>query len=251
LYDSIYQRQRDSLGMGSVYVLKFAHWMTLPDIAPPAAASAAPATGIAGVSHHARDDARAEGGDPDALDAAPESTSSLTRLELPEVCRALGRNELVPLGLVLQRAGRGALWKNHQVLAYALERPDDATLHILIYDPNYPGDDRCIIRVEGLGIGASGLDPEQDAALIAGLKPGTPATTGEMVRMIRLPTRGTPRPVRGLFPMPYEMVKPGGAAPGNDSPAPRDGAARRQDEPAGLQDEGAGLSSPARLRPGL
>ena len=184
LYEAIYQRQRDSLGVGSGYVLKFAHWMALPDVAPPAEAGADPGP----------DEAR--------------STSALTRQELPEICRALERRQLVPLGLVLSRAGRGKLWNNHQVLAYALERPDDATLHILIYDPNYPGDDRCVLRIEGLGVGLMGLDPQDDADAIAALGPGRPGTSGDVVRAVRLPSNAAPRAIRGVFAMPYEPIAP-------------------------------------------
>lgn len=208
LYERIYQRQRDSLGLGSSYVLKFAHWMALPDIVPPAdPEQAGPASGQVGRTSAPSDAAQ---GDHAAVPVPePESTSSLTRAELPAICRALERGELVPLGLVLTRAGRGQLWNNHQVLAYALERRDDATLHIRIYDPNYPGDDGCIIRVEGLGIGRCGLEPGQDDEAIAALGPGNPATSGDMVRAIRVPTRGNARAIRGLFPMPYQPVVPG------------------------------------------
>lgn len=185
LYEAIYGRQRDSLGLGSAYVLKFAHWMSLPDIA-----GAEDGDGMEGVE-------------------VRQSVSSLTRAELPGVCRALERGELVPLGLVLGRTGRARLWNNHQVLGYGLERVDDATLHVRIYDPNYPGDDACIIRVEGIGVGVLGLDAAEDAGRIAALRKGAPATSGEMVRAVRLASGGRARAVRGVFPMPYE---PAGAA---------------------------------------
>lgn len=206
LYDTIYQRQRDSLGAGAAYVLKFAHWMTVPDTSPRGAV--VPEASVDPAARAGRDEGSAE---PQAATPEPiESTSSLTRLELPAILGALERGELVPLGLVLTRAGRGRLWNNHQVLAYALERRDDATLLIGIYDPNYPGDDGCILLVEGLGVGVLGLDPasEDDAEVIASLAPGDPSTTGDTVRITRIPTGAAPRNVRGVFPMPYAPIEP-------------------------------------------
>jgi len=220
LYDAIYQRQRDSLGPGAAYILKFAHWMTIPDTSsreprvPETPES--PDTHVTGADErenatHAGNDSRSAPG-PDAPPAPPvESTSSLTRLELPAILQSLERNELVPLGLVLTRAGRGRLWNNHQVLAYALERLDDATLHIRIYDPNYPADDNCILRVEGIGAGAIGVNPDaprDNPATLNSTRPGNPSTTGDTVRITRIPSNAAPRNVRGLFPMPYTPTPP-------------------------------------------
>lgn len=206
LYDAIYQRQRDSLGPGAAYILKFAHWMTIPDTTP--RTSVVPEAPVDPTDANAED--AAEQTDDASAPAPPESTSSLTRLELPAILASLDRGDLVPLGLVLTRSGRGRLWNNHQVLAYALERPDDATLHIRIYDPNYPADDNCILRVEGLGIGTIGLDAATPAHadVIASLAPGDPSTTGDTVRITRIPSNAGARNVRGLFPMPYTPVEP-------------------------------------------
>ncbi|MCA9289112.1 MAG: hypothetical protein KDA05_11040 [Phycisphaerales bacterium] len=185
LYEALYARQTESLGPGMGKVFDFAHWMTLPDTTP------------------TRDDRGAASPDEHALpEPIAQSTSSLSRLELPSICQRLERGELVPLGLVLTRAGRGQLWNNHQVLAYRVTRDDDATLRIHLYDPNYPGNDGCVLLIEGVGVGTLGLEPDGPDALA--LRPGNSATRGDAVRITRMTSGGQTRNVRGVFVMPYE-----------------------------------------------
>lgn len=186
LYEALYARQTESLGPGMGKVFDFAHWMMLPDTTP---------TPGQGGRQVASPDAHAQ------PEAAAQSTSALTRLELPAICQRLERGELVPLGLVLARAGRGRLWNNHQVLAYRLTRDDDATLRIHLYDPNYPGDDDCVLLIEGVGVGLLGLEPDGPEALA--LEAGHPSTGGETVRITRMTSAGQARNVRGVFVMPY------------------------------------------------
>ncbi|MEZ6232929.1 MAG: hypothetical protein R3B68_01955 [Phycisphaerales bacterium] len=192
LYEALYARQTQSLGPGMGKVFDFAHWMTLPDTTPESVGSAMPTL---------RD--RQDAADAEALPDAqsqPQSTSSLTRLELPAICQRLERGELVPLGLVLTRAGRGQLWNNHQVLAYRVTRGDDATpSHPHLYDPNYPGDDDCVLQIEGVGVGSLGLEPDGADALA--LDAGNPSTRGETVRITRMTSAGQTRNVRGVFVM--------------------------------------------------
>lgn len=177
LYEELYRRQRDSLGVGASMVLRFAHWMGLPD-------------------------SRHEGGE-------GPSASCLMREELPAICRALERGELTPLGLVLTRRGQGKLWNNHQVLGYRLERVDPSTLHVFIYDPNYPGDDACRLRIEGPWVGMLGAE---GAASPEGASQGPDAASpGGEIRVRRITGRGQVRVVRGVFAMPYEPASPAGA----------------------------------------
>lgn len=198
LYDAIYGRQRDSLGPGSGYVFKFSQWMALPDATPERGAADGAIATDAGDGPDAAGGAHAE--------AIPTSTSAGTRAELPSICRDLEAGRLVPLGLVLTRAGRGRLWNNHQVLGYGVVRVDDATLHIHIYDPNYPGDDGCVLRVEGIGVGLLGLEEGSDEA--RALRAGEPSTRGETVRTTRLTSGGRATSVRGVFRMPCEARVP-------------------------------------------
>ena len=205
LYEALYARQTESLGPGMGKVFDFAHWMTLPDTTTQTTSNATPA---ANPPHDDRADS--EPGIETAPEPTPQSTSSLTRLELPTICQRLERGELVPLGLVLTRAGRGQLWNNHQVLAYRVTRDDDATLRIHLYDPNFPADDACVLLIQGRGVGALGLEPDSPEALA--LDAGDPATRGPTVRITRMTSAGQSRNVRGIFPMPYAPKAPGPAA---------------------------------------
>ncbi|GJQ30725.1 MAG: hypothetical protein HBSAPP03_26090 [Phycisphaerae bacterium] len=157
LYEHLYRRQVESLGDGGVMVAAFWTWMNLPDES-------------------------VEG----------ESTATLTALALPGILGRLDRGEVVPLGLVHVRARAnarapgsriGPLWSNHQVVAFGYERLMDGAIDLCIYDPNYPGDDRVVVRLRPTAGGAG---------LIGERVTGTGRTTR----------------VRGVFPMPYTPGSP-------------------------------------------
>ncbi len=70
--------------------------------------------------------------------------------ELPRLLTALSSDPM-PLTLIQTRSWNpGDDSKNHQVLAYAMEKNSDGT-SVRIYDPNFPGDDdvRLLITPEG------------------------------------------------------------------------------------------------------
>jgi len=124
-------------------------------------------------------------------DAGEGSCEALSREELKGVPDRLMKGELVPLGLSLVRAKgnassdapEGLPWQNHQVLAYRWEAGPESG-RFWIYDPNHPHDDS--VRLVNL------------AAAMA-----VPARHGYELRW-----GDKRRPVRGVFPMPYEPKRP-------------------------------------------
>lgn len=156
LFEYLVQRQTDSLGVAAFMAVKFAEWMALPDAA---------------------DD---WGG-----------VEGRTGLELPGIIERLEKGELVPLGLVYRRAGEGALWDNHQVLAYACVRDNGRAVRVRIYDPNWPADDAAELKV------TLSAPLDETAEVGASPKPVNRATTRQ------LGSRKRERPVRGFFAMPY------------------------------------------------
>ncbi|OYR48179.1 hypothetical protein [Halorubrum sp. Ea8] len=67
--------------------------------------------------------------------------------EFRRVKDALDTGRPVVVGLVYVRAGDGQLWDNHQVLAYDYTESGGKT-YINIYDPNHPGANDVVIRVD-------------------------------------------------------------------------------------------------------
>jgi hypothetical protein len=64
-----------------------------------------------------------------------------------ELRRRLNRGELTNLGLIYVTWRESLrVWDNHQVLAYGYTRQPDGAIHLHLYDPNYPRDDRITIR---------------------------------------------------------------------------------------------------------
>ena len=110
LYNYIYARQAASNGFLGSMGIKFVEWMQLPD-----------------------DEVRRRTAD-----------------ELPAIAAALERGEPVVIGEVLQSAGGGKAWENHQVLGFAVSRADGET-RISIYDPNFPRRDDVAILVKADG----------------------------------------------------------------------------------------------------
>ena len=163
LFDYITQRQTDSLGAMGVMAATFARFMVAPDTS----------------------------------DTSP-SAASLTVPEIAPILARLDKGELVPLGLVYVGIGgksAGMLWDNHQVLAFKSKANGDGwngtkerdSTDIHIYDPNFPRDDRVVIRVSKIAA-----------------KAGAP----EMVKCEETSGTGRKIKVRGLFIMPYEKRLP-------------------------------------------
>lgn len=75
----------------------------------------------------------------------PYGIALTTRRELLPLFDALRAGVPVPLGLV-SSIGLRTLVRNHQVLAYAAEFGDES-VHVWVYDPNYPGRDDIVIEV--------------------------------------------------------------------------------------------------------
>lgn len=105
LYTVLYNRQIDSFGPAFGLVTTLITWMGIPD-------------------------------------KGPDGLERRTADQLRDIESRLDAGNLTQLCLVLSRLdGRSKPWDNHQVLAYAYEKPTPDRTVIRIYDPNYPGDD--------------------------------------------------------------------------------------------------------------
>ncbi|MEK7486504.1 MAG: hypothetical protein AABZ60_19445, partial [Planctomycetota bacterium] len=109
LYDYLFQRQSATFGQKAEFIFKFVQWMTLP-----------------------------------------ETTLQIrTFEELKEVVSRLAKGNASVLGLVYIKASESlVLWRNHQVLAYRYDRPNETEILLHIYDPNYPQDNSIYIEVK-------------------------------------------------------------------------------------------------------
>jgi len=173
LFAYITRRQTESFGPGFTEPAKFGRWMAAPD----------------GGSVGAR---------------------AMTAPELERALSLLDAGRPVVLGLVHNRhpsnaraeGPTGALWDNHQVLAYAHSTPAPGSVALHVYDPNFPGEDGarvvCEIRVQGVGLG----QPAGTAVGVPLLMPGIGAA-------LTTP-RSRAKLVRGFFVMPYERAEPPG-----------------------------------------
>lgn len=145
LYEFLFLRQAQSFGPGIATALKFAEWTAKSDA----------------------------------------ELGSLTSAEVEALAKALRESPVVPIGLIIARAGgpRGArnITDNHQVLAYAMEKEDGVTT-IRIYDPNFPKDDNVSIILNLLN---------------------TKGPVG-----IRNRPKGRSTAIRAVFVLPYEAVMP-------------------------------------------
>ncbi len=83
----------------------------------------------------------------------PDETSNgiwkRTRDEFKEIKQRIDEGGLVPL-VLLYKTFKESLDPrlNHQVLAYGCTRMPGGSYDVHIYDPNFPGDDSCVIRAE-------------------------------------------------------------------------------------------------------
>lgn len=165
LFNFLQTRQLDSLAPNLSIAAVFAQWMARPD-------------------------------------RGPRGVACASAQHWPAIRQRLEAGEPVVLGLVLSRPGQGALWDNHQVLAYRLDPADP--LRVMIYDPNHPRRDTTHLRltntVEGLF-----ASPSRAAAMLAtGLRTTLLAPAQDRPR---LPARAD-QPVRGFFAMDYRPVPP-------------------------------------------
>jgi len=159
LYSRLYARQSDSLAPGLSQATRFAEWMALDD-------------------------------------TGPDGTRARTFAELGPIVERLGRAQLVHLGLVhVSFRETHELWRNHQVLAYGVVRPEPGVVDLRVYDPNYPKRDDIAVRLR-----VKRLEPA--SALRIGLAFHAPPALGVEGSLIA--TDGTIlKTVRGLFAMPY------------------------------------------------
>jgi hypothetical protein len=172
LYEYLYQRQADSMGPLGVMALKFWTWMKLPD--------------------------HSDTGD---------CTQKLTAGELPGIVKRLKARQLVPIGLVLTNSTEGKLWENHQILGYGVKECEHGVIELQIYDPNYPKDDKVVIRVTPVTkeAPADAAQPAKETTS-KGAKAAEPAPTEYTCQ--RVTGKGLVKKVRGLFSMPYEPKTP-------------------------------------------
>lgn len=166
LFKYISTRQNDSLGDKLQHAPRFAQWMMRPD------------SGLLGVRE-------------------------LTLAELPAILTQIESNHPALIGLVFSSRGEkpagegGAVWDNHQVLAYAAQHHSPIAIDLRIYDPNYPGADGAIIRCQIVPV-ATDL-----AAPMGGWRVPVFGVHCERVVPGHRSTR-----VRGLFQMPYTFFAP-------------------------------------------
>lgn len=112
LYQTLYDRQMDSLGDGFSVMFRFLEWMSTAG------------DGISG-------------------------TRAMTERELAKAMIELEQGRLPVLGLVVASLDNDKeLWDNHQVLVYGYSEPSPSAIDIHIYDPNYPQHDSMVIRCE-------------------------------------------------------------------------------------------------------
>ena len=164
LYHYLWSRQLDSLGKDLGIAARFADWMRAPPLGP---------------------------------DGLPRRTA----LELPAILADLDRGTPVVLGLVFVRAGQGAIWDNHQVLAFASRRTLPNVVELRVYDPNFPRHDGVVVR-SVLGITGTWLvaTPIPTPVVLIGasvvLRVPADAAHGHRARRDKL--------VHGFFQVPYE-----------------------------------------------
>lgn len=164
LYQYLWSRQLDSLGKDLGIAARFADWMRAPVL-------------------------------------GPDGLSRRTALQLPEILDHLDRGMPVVLGLVFVRAGQGAIWDNHQVLAFSSRRVLPNVVELRVYDPNFPRHDGVVVRsvlgITGICLIATPIPtpvPLIGASVV--LRVPTDAAHGHQARRDKL--------VHGFFQLPYE-----------------------------------------------
>ena len=118
LHGYIYRRQNDSLGAFGNQVVKFAHYMALPD-------------------------------------DGPYGTMRRALVNFSAIRERLEDHNPVPIGLVyVSTRDTLRIWDNHQVLATHYEMVAEDRFRLYIYDPNHPLDDRGYVECERVTITA-------------------------------------------------------------------------------------------------
>jgi hypothetical protein len=165
LFNYLQTRQLDSLAPNLSIAAVFAQWMARPD-------------------------------------RGPRGVACASAQHWPEIRKRLEAGQPVVLGLVLSRPGQGALWDNHQVLAYRLDPADPR--RVMIYDPNHPRRDTTHLRLTNTVEGLFASPSRAAATLAIGLRTTLLAPAQDRPR---LPARAD-QPVRGFFAMDYRPVPP-------------------------------------------
>ncbi|MEN8098686.1 MAG: hypothetical protein ABFQ89_06380 [Chloroflexota bacterium] len=110
IHQYLHKRQMHSIGKVGRQVVRFAHWMALPD-----------GTG--------------------------RGTWARTWLQFKQVRKLIDQGQPVPLGLVyVSSHDTLGVWHNHQVLAYRYVVRSNDLFDLYIYDPNHPRRDDVFIR---------------------------------------------------------------------------------------------------------
>lgn len=147
LYAYLWQRQLASWGVLNTQVLRYVFWMSLSD----------------------------------------EQAQAESRSEWAGLRKRLRQGELTVLGLVYKDLRETlAVWDNHQVLAYGSAEYPDGSIHIHIYDPNFPLRDDIYLE-------AKPVKTQQ--------KKTKGLTTSQVIGDKR-------KPVHGFFVVPYEYNAP-------------------------------------------
>jgi hypothetical protein len=162
LHRYLFQRQMDSLGGMGQEVIKVAQWTSLPE-------------------------------------DTSVGTMRRTADEFQSIRQKLDYKNPVVLALIYVYASSlrelsKVIFNNHQVLAYAYQQDASGSYTVNIYDPNLPGHDDVILRVEPAVVGEESTP--SGSQVIMGLK------TSELVKDAQY------REIRGFFAMPYTPVTP-------------------------------------------
>lgn len=113
LFDYLKKRQIASFGLLDAVVLRFIYWMSLTD----------------------------------------EKAQEETLDEWRKIRKQLDKHDFAVLGLIYRNFTESLLpWDNHQVLAYGYQELEDGAIRIMLYDPNYPGQDDVYIEAKGVQI---------------------------------------------------------------------------------------------------
>jgi hypothetical protein len=158
LHTYLYQRQISTFGGQGETVTKMAAWMALTDL------------GVTGTQRRTYDE------------------FELIRAKLDD-------NIPVVLGLVyVSGAQTLEIWENHQVLAYGYSEPSATSIHIKIYDPNYPDNDNVRIEAERVIVGKEWV-------------PGIPPRVQSVWGLVSKNSENG-KTVRGFFGTPYTPIFP-------------------------------------------
>ena len=155
LYEYLYRRQIDSFGVYGQQIVRLGHWMGLP---------------------------------PDTLYGTQRHTFN----QVEQIKKSLDVGNPVPLNLVYFSGDYvERVWDNHQVLACEYTDYFGGQLDLLIYDPDYPGQDNVLLRCDEIPVGE-----------------GDPSSGGHTGFDCVLVVGDEETPIHGFFAYPYVPVTP-------------------------------------------